>query len=293
MGKLKIVKAKMLATIQDRGRFGYRKYGIPQSGAMDIQSLNQANELVCNPKDYPGVEISLQGLTLKALEPTAIGICGGEVDMKINQDEVKMNHAHQLLPGDELIVSPLRKGVYSYLAISGKIQGQYDFKSISTYVLAGFGGITGKPLQPGDVLITEDAPLFTEKVANPSLASEKLPCIRYLEGPETFALKSELDGVNFMVGKESNRMGILLNGPTIESSVKEIVSSGVIPGTIQLLPNGSPVVLMNDGQTTGGYPRIGKVIDKDLGKLAQVRPGHSIVMLKASISEAIAASLNK
>ncbi len=283
MGRLKILKVKMLATIQDHGRFGYRKYGIPQSGAMDVASLNQANYLVGNRRNSAGIEISLQGLILQAQAATAIALSGAEVVAKINETQISMYHSYELKPLDTLIISAPLNGVYTYLGIGGALQGQYDFGSIATYLMAGFGGLEGRPLEKGDELRTiDDPPFYKRSIAYEEEALFNKVIIRYMQSPESACLQTELDEMVFTIGRESNRMGIRLEGHAVSSEVKEIVSSAVTPGMIQLLPDGSPIVLMKDCQTTGGYPRIGKVLDADLGKLAQLMPGTSFTFKKVS-----------
>ena len=284
MGKLKVVEAKMLATIQDLGRFGYRQFGIPQSGAMDPSALNQANLVVGNPKNYPGIEISLQGISFEAIEKSVIAVSGATAILKINGNQEEMYQTYELKKGDELTISAPKKGVYTYLGIGGKLLGQYDFGSISTYMLAGFGGLRGKPIQTGDVLFTEGGSAFTPR----SIKSDDVSGgpIRFVCGPESHMMQGALDKSQFKIGRDSNRIGVLLEGSPISASVKDITSSAVIPGTVQLLPNGLPLVLMNDCQTTGGYPRIGKVVNADLGRLAQKRPGESIIFRQVAIQAA-------
>lgn len=286
MGKLKVIKASTLVTIQDQGRIGYRQYGIPQSGAMDLHALYQANLLVGNPKEFAGLEMSLQGIKLEVLEPTIVAVTGARTIIKINGKTVEMDQTHELTPGDKFSVSAPMEGVYSYMGIGGKLIGQYDFGSLSTYLLAGFGGLNGREIRSGDVLLTENDPVFSEKKEpvkgfNPN----KEAVIRFIESPESSLVK-ELDALTYQIGNESNRVGIQLKGEPLDSSTKEIISSAVVPGTIQLLPSGLPIVLMNDCQTTGGYPRIGKVIDADLGRLAQLSAGMVFTFCKISLEEA-------
>ena len=277
MGALKIKRAGALSTIQDQGRFGFRQFGIPQSGAMDLQAMHNANFLVGNDPGWPVIETAMQGLEFEATKKTIIGICGAQVSVNINGQSVQMNQSFALKEGDIVVISAPQKGVYSYLAIAGKIKATEDFGSTSTYLLAGFGGIDGRALKAGDLLESSGESKFENRSAKDTDDSaEEIKTIRMIKGPEWKLLKDLPDRMTFQINPSSNRMGVRLEGSALAVDGKEIVSSAVIPGTVQLPFNGLPIVLMNDCQTTGGYPRIGKVIDADLGKLAQLRAGQKL-----------------
>ncbi|MEP1096716.1 MAG: biotin-dependent carboxyltransferase family protein [Cyclobacteriaceae bacterium] len=277
MGKLKVIKASGLSTIQDEGRFGYRQYGIPQSGAMDVVAMHAANELVGNSPDSPVIETAIQGLTLEAAEDSIVGLTGAEVSLTVNGNKTAMNTSIQLTKGDVLTISPPLTGVYSYLGIGGDLVATEDFGSKSTYLLAGFGGLSGQRLGKEDVLETKNAPSFKKKSIKKKANSQaEVQTIRIMKGPEWSLLKDLPERMIFKIDPSSNKMGIRLQGDPIGVDGKEIVSSAVIPGTIQVPSNGLPIVLMNDCQTTGGYPRMGKVIDADLGLLAQIPAGGKI-----------------
>lgn len=272
MGKLRVIKAGPMATVQDKGRFGFRQYGIPQSGAMDFSLMKKANYLVGNPDESPVIEFAMMGLKLEAIKPTIIGIAGASA--KVNNEEITSKN-YLLSVGDMLEISKPH-GVYGYLGIGGLLEAQKDFGSYSTYIMAGFGGIEGRGLKAGDILETHDESVFEPTtLARQNLAPEP-STIRIMKGPEWSMLKESPEGKTFTVDAASNRMGIRLTGESLKCDGSEIVSSVVIPGTIQLPSNGKPIILMSDCGTTGGYPRIGKVIEEDMGKLAQVRGGDKV-----------------
>ena len=272
MGKLKVLKVGALSTIQDEGRYGYRQYGIPQSGAMDISAMHDANHLVSNQLKWPVVETAIQGMKLEALEKTTIAVTGATVVMEINDRQIPMNTSHQLNKGDFLSISKPTNGVYSYLGIGGELNASKDFDSCSTYVMAGFGGLEGRQLKKGDILETKDGALFEERAIKREAETSDVETIRIIKGPEWKFLKDLPERTTFEKDPSSNRMGIRLIGNSLGIDGEEILSSAVIPGNVQLPPNGIPIILMNDCQTTGGYPRIGKVINEDLGRLAQLNP---------------------
>lgn len=274
MGKLKVIKSGPLALIQDKGRFGFRKYGIPQSGAMDMQSMRLANQLVGNGLENPIIEFALTGLKLEALEPTSISIVGAQVKLNGSQSDLA---AMVLGVGDQVEVAA-PSSVYGYIGIGGKLHAQDDFGSCSTYLLAGFGGIKGQPLQAGDIVQTigNSAPQPAEVLASSEV---KVSDIRILKGPEWHFIEGELNGKIVEVEPSSNRIGVRLKGEELRCSNSEIKSAAVIPGTIQRLPNGQLIVLLNDCQTTGGYPRVAQVVEEDVGKLSQVKAGLHVRLL--------------
>ncbi|MEO1253763.1 MAG: biotin-dependent carboxyltransferase family protein [Bacteroidota bacterium] len=274
MGKLRILKAGPITTVQDFGRFSYRRYGIPQSGAMDKESMIAANRFVGNPEDHPVIEYAITGMTLTVEEATVVSVIGAPVT--VNHKQVS-SMIIDLKEGDLLEISgPFYN--YAYLAIGGLLTAQKDFGSYSTYVRAGFGGIEGRVLRKGDVLMTKEEAVGSREVEVPSRGSEGLAEIRIMKGPEWGVLKELPSSKPFKIDPSSDRMGIRLAGEKLEANFREITSSAVVPGTIQLPPDGQPIVLMNDCQTTGGYPRIGKVLDEDLGRLAQIKPGKLILL---------------
>ncbi|MEP0986001.1 biotin-dependent carboxyltransferase family protein [Ekhidna sp.] len=272
MGQLKVIKSGPLATIQDFGRFGHRRYGIPQSGAMDKEMMKFVNEMVGNPDHFPVVEFALMGLRLEVLESTALAVVGASI--KLNGLSID-NRGIIAKQGDVVEISAPEQ-VYAYVGVAGKIEPQAHFGSVSTYLMAGFGGISGRSLKSGDELVSEGASLTIRDLKNIERKIESPVIIHVIKGPEWDILQDDIQEKSFEVHPSSNRMGIRLKGNKLNSNYREIATSAVIPGTIQLPSDGQPIVLMNDCQTTGGYPRIGKVVDEDLGRLAQVRAGDNI-----------------
>lgn len=272
MGRLRVIKSGPMATIQDFGRFGYRRYGVPQSGAMDPEMMKRANEIVGNPHHFPAVEFALMGLKLEAVEKTSLSVVGAS--LKVNGILTEVN-GQILNEGDQVEISAPDQ-VYAYVGIGGKIKVEEHLESVSTYLMAGFGGIDGRSLRASDELISDNMTLGIQKVESVKKKIVNPVLVRFIKGPEWKLLQDDIESKTFEIDPSSNRMGIRLKGDLLKNDYQEIASSAVIPGTIQLPANGIPIVLMNDCQTTGGYPRIGKVVDEDLGKLAQVRAGSKI-----------------
>ena len=274
MGSVRIIDVSPLATIQDLGRFGYRKYGIPQSGAIDPAGMQLANKLVNNDEMAPVIEFALGGVQLEVVEPCTLGVFGAA--LKLDGQPVRENAVAATKGAVVELSSP--KLVYGYLAMGGKLIAEKQFDSFSTYLPGGFGGNKGRLLRKGDLIQTSEVGSIQ------NIASRAAPgqIIQFYEGPEFASIESSIGATDYQIDPVSNRIGIRLIGKPILSSISEIKSSAVVPGTIQLLPNGQLVVLMNDCQTTGGYPRIGKVYAKDLWKLGQTKPGNSIRLKQIS-----------
>ena len=278
MGKLKITKSGPMASVQDIGRFGYRKYGIPQSGAMDREWMTAVNQMVNNPDAYPVIEFAISGISFEALAETTIAVVGAEVWV----NDQAAPQAIKAVKGDQIRVSPPYQ-VYAYLSIGGLIEAKKDFESFSTYPLAGFGGIDGRYLKAGDEIETLGSPMPNPDYPVVERKTSEVTEIRIMQGPEWASLKELPRLETFQVATSSNRMGIRLEGARLDCDYQEIASSAVVPGTIQLPSDCQPIILMNDCQTTGGYPRIGKVIDEDMGKLAQLKPGKSVRLILETI----------
>lgn len=270
MGRLKVIKASPMSTIQDFGRFGFRQYGIPQSGTMDKEWMITANKLVGNTVDYPIIEFAMQGMTCEALEETHISVVGAR--LRVNGKDQSQQSVR--LDNGDIVEISAPNHVYGYLAIGGLLQGKEEFGSVSTYTMAQFGGMEGRVLRKNDELVSIGKGEMKEVEISERNNQDVLD-IRIMKGPEWDFLKELPNVKTFLVDPSSNRMGIRLIG-SLACDFREITSSAVVPGTIQLPSDGNPIVLMNDCQTTGGYPRIGKVLDEDLGMLAQVRSGGEI-----------------
>ena len=277
--------AGLLTTVQDRGRYGYQKFGMPVSGAMDVFSLELANLLVGNDPGDACLEATISGPGLEFTSATWIAITGADMDPHLNGQGIPMNTAVDVRQGDRLGFRGLRSGCRSYIAFAGGIAVPPVMGSRSTYLRAGIGGFNGRAFIPGDEL-----PLG-EPIDNPRL--KKIPeglipeykheqTIRIISGPEAHyfevaGLRSFLS-TEYTVTAQSDRMGYRLSGEPIshKEGMTNITSAGISLGTIQIPGDGQPIILMADRQTSGGYSRIANVITVDLTLLAQMQPGDNI-----------------
>ena len=301
-----VLNAGLLTTIQDIGRTGSQKFGVLVSGAMDSYSMRIANLLVGNDEREGVLEITLFGTKLQFEEDTLIAITGG--DLQTTVDGIPVANWRPLIvrKGSILKFGFAIEGCRAYLAIAGGIDIPVVMESKSTYMVAGIGGFKGRALQQNDQLsfgsLTEsNDKVFTliEREGTPDWAVPHHPLvnlastqtIRFIEGTEykhfDDASKQRLVREPYVVTPQSNRMGLRLEGQALSLTEKlEMLSEGVTFGTIQLPPNGKPIILMADRQTAGGYPKIGQVITADLGSLSQVKPNATLYFKLITHAEA-------
>ncbi len=294
---LEVLDGGWLTTVQDLGRPGYERYGIPVSGAMDFFALRVANGLVGNPPGAAGLEITLVGPVLAATEPCLIAVTGADLTFQVDGREMPMWMSVFVRRGSVISFGGRRRGCRAYLAIAGGIEVPPILGSRSTYLPGRFGGLDGRSLQPGDRLpigpVSGHLPEQAGRRSPPHLipAWDDSPTVRVVPGPqddhfipeglETF-FRSE-----YQILPTSDRMGYRLEGLPVAHRRAEIISDGVPPGAVQIPPDGQPLVMMVDHQTTGGYPKIATVITADLPLLAQCVPGESRVRFRAvRVSEA-------
>ena len=294
---LEILAPGPLTTVQDRGRFGFGRYGVPPSGAADPFSLRVGNLLVGNPEDAACLEITVIGPKILALTDTVIAITGADLQPAINEKPLEMWCSHLLGKGETLSFKGPRSGCRAYLSLGGGISVPDIMLSKSTNLAAGFGGLEGRPLKKGDALYSDspDRYLKTEPRSFdnkfiPSYAKEQR--LRVIFGPQDdhFPLKAKETFLNspFKVTPQSDRTGIRLAGPYIEAKkgLKEsIISEGVVPGTIQIPGDAQPIIILGE-TVTGGYRKIATVISADLPRLGQLKPGDSVHFLSGSMQEA-------
>jgi antagonist of KipI len=299
-----VLKAGLLTTVQDLGRYGYQRAGIIVSGAMDSLSLRLANLIVGNEFLAAGLEITLIGPSLRFEVDSIIAICGGNFTPTINKEEISLNKPIYVKKGDHLEFGQPKYGTRCYISFKGGIQIEQVLGSRSTCLPAKFGGLNGRALQTGDKLPLVDLSFNNSVKINwklsfyyNSLLFNTEP-IRVLKGRQYHLFDDEsmklFHTASFSLTKDMNRMGYRMDGPALRLiNQQELLTEGVAFGTVQVPPNGQPIILMADRQTTGGYPKIAQVISADLPRLAQLKPGDSINFVEVSIFEAQKLALNR
>ncbi|WP_276496333.1 biotin-dependent carboxyltransferase family protein [Pontibacter litorisediminis] len=310
---IKVLKSGLLTTVQDFGRYGYQQQGVVVGGAMDKLALRIANLLVGNSENAAGLEITMQGPELLFEQDTVVALGGADLSASINEMPVHLWRPTLVKAGSILRFGRPIDGNYSYLAVAGGIHVPVVMGSRSTYLQAGIGGLQGRALQKGDSLSFEVAPetaqlLFSELLLHakkeesftqsswwpePELLPkyEPNPLLRAMPGLEfNWFAENSRDYIwqqKYKCTPQSNRMGYRLQGTTLAlEEERELLSTAVSFGTVQVPPQGEPIILMADSQTTGGYPRIAQVITADLPKLAQVQPGGVIQLQEVTLEEA-------
>lgn len=272
---IEVLKSGLQTSIQDLGRFGYRNYGVPNSGCMDLISAGFANLLLNNSKDAAVLEITLIGPKLRFLVDTIIAITGAEIKLSINNTPISNNKAYRIKKDDILSFGKLTKGARTYLAVKNGIKSEVKLASRSQ-----FSQITKKScLEKGDCIEIEQG--FGDFKETPGILNQSHQFyeaneIEVLPGPEfrSFSKKEISKSVNtcFSISSQNNRMGYQMNESVIPNTIS-MITSPVIPGTVQVLPSGNFVFLMRDSQTTGGYPRIFQLTEKSISILAQKKTG--------------------
>lgn len=294
MKLLKILRPGPLSTIQDLGRSGYGQYGIPTAGAMDAWALQVANLLVGNPRYATGLEMTLKGIKAEVLARTSLCITGGSGINTLNGRAIDNWWTFIVEPGDILDLGVITHGCRAYLSVSGELDVPKVLGSSSTYLPALLGGLNGKALSRDDLLSCQP---ISKRSPPRRLSANLIPhysdvcTLRIVPGlhrelfpPETLNL---FYSTVYKVTAQSNRMGYRLQGHALSPEKSAaLVSDTVVFGAIQVPPDGQPIILAADHQTTGGYPVIGVVSSVDFSALAQLRPGQRIRFRPISLDEA-------
>lgn len=308
---ISVLNSGLLTTIQDRGRYGYEKYGVIVSGAMDQYSMRIANILAGNEENEGVFEITLIGPALNIKKGNLISITGADISPTINGKRVPMERPIYLNEDCVLKFGKCVNGCRAYIAIAGGIDVPVVMDSKSTYLRCGIGGQDGRALKKGDVIdigekrrasldIIEKLKTINKKESfvytkwyakGLNIKHDSNIYIRVFEDMQFKNIKEEsikeFFNEPFIIDSKSDRMGYRLNGPKIELSEKiEMISGEVSFGTIQIPPDGNPIILLADRATAGGYPKIAHVALYDIPKLVQLKPNDKIIFKKITLKEA-------
>lgn len=295
MSSIKILKAGFFTTVQDLGRQGYQRFGMPVAGVMDNFSYRVANFLVGNNEGEAVLEATFLGPELEFLDEMVIAVTGANMKPKLNGKEIPMWESVKVNRGDKLALGGIVNGIRSYIAFSGELDIELVNNSKSTYAKSGIGGFKGRKLLDKDELnIKISNNLFPGKYLDAKFVPEfkKKNNIRVILGPQDDyfteeGINSFLNANGYKITKEADRMGYRLEGEVIKHKEKaDIISDGALFGSVQVPANGSPIILMADRQTTGGYTKIATVISSDLPKVSQMGSDNEIVFEKISLEEA-------
>jgi len=276
---IKVINPGFYSSIQDLGRFGSQNFGVPISGSMDQFSADIANKVIGNNSLEALIELTMTGCSLKFENDTAIAITGSDMSPKLNGLSIEMYSVIEVKYGDTLSFGRIKYGFRTYIAFRGGINAEKVMESKSMYV-----GLTKnfKINKNDEIYLNDSSPSLNKKhkaSMNKLALSDEIECYK---GPEYSKLttqnKEELLSTQFSISNNHNRMGYVLN-QKIKNTIKPIITSHVMPGTVQLTPGGDIIILMRDSQTTGGYPRILQLTDKAIDFVAQKRTGSLIKFL--------------
>ena len=289
----------MLSTLQDTGRFGHQQYGVSVNGPMDEWSHRVANALVGNPEDAAVLECTLNGPRVSFSEDKLIALCGAVMRIVADGQPVPCGRAVLLRRGVVLEVGERINGVRLYIAVRGGLAPEPVLGSRSTNVRAGFGGFKGRALKKGDRvplgpvpgdgakltierrMIQSGLPLVWTLPVDVAPPSHPANALRFIPGPHWSAFTAQaragFESEPYKVTLQSDRMGTRLHGPSLKlTQPMEMVSEATVFGTVQVPPDGQPIVLMADRQSAGGYPKLAYIASADLPVLAQAMPGDAL-----------------
>lgn len=291
---IRFLKAGLQTSLQDLGRQGFRRYGIPNNGALDPVSLQIANWLVNKPLNSACLEITQAGPVIEFTEDMAIAVTGAHFELSIDDIPVDMHQTLLVSKGEQLTFGKLVNGVRAYLAFSAEAGLPKIMNSYSTNLMANFGGFEGRAFNNNDTLTLKNhfVPEVKETPKELQLQFGDNYQIRFIQGREWPCFSKDMQQqflqTSYQVTSQSNRMGMRLKGCALKTEKPlSMTTTPITPGTIQIPPDGQPIITLADGQTTGGYPRLGQVITADLPVLGQLKANDSVSFQRIDIDDAI------
>ncbi len=280
---LRVIEPGPSTTVQDAGRFGYQRFGVSASGAVDVLSLAIANRLVGNPAHAAALELTMAGGVFEvAADALAVALCGADMPLAIDGAPAAPNRTHLLRRGARIEIGMARSGLRACLAVGGGIGVPPVLGSRATHLRSGLGGVEGRALRAGDLLPGEPS---APPVAPLQLRHDRRPyfggMVRIVAGPQADAFEPHamqiLTHGRFRLSTQIDRMAARLDGPILPfRDGFNIVSDGIVAGSIQVPGHGHPLVLLADRQTTGGYPKIATVVTPDIALIGQRRPNERV-----------------
>lgn len=309
--RITVVRPGLLTTIQDLGRYGFQQYGVTVGGAVDGPALRIANWLAGNDEGAAALEMTLAGPVLRFETDALIALSGADFHPTIDGVPVPLGRPIALRAGAVLSFSGAAWGSRAYLAVAGGLDVPEVMGSRSTDLRARLGGLQGRALREGDVLtggwpsrwaeltwcrLASDSPGSSRFQAAPWQAAFAGPpgpegLIRVIRGRHYHlfepSARERFFSAEYLVTPQSDRMGYRLRGPALTTGKREeLISEAVCTGTIQVPPDGQPIILLADRQTTGGYPEIALVATVDLPRVGQAKPGDRLRFREISVEEA-------
>ena len=280
---LEVVEAGGLATVQDSGRVGWRRFGVPLAGPMDRIAFQAANLLVGNSPDAAVLETGAGDIILRAMVDCVIAVTGAGDQLSVNSWDFPLWGSYFVRGGWTVRLMKRGFGMWVYLALSGGFDVSPTLGSRSTYLRGRFGGLDGRPLQPGDILKSSEPPHTLMESAARNMAKDARPIygpqpiVDVILGPQSDRFTADdlatFFSTRYRLSPSSDRMGYRLEGRPLLSAQPDLTSEGMAIGSIQVPADGQPIAMMADCATTGGYPKIACVTSAALPLLAQCTPG--------------------
>ncbi|HSV91815.1 MAG TPA: biotin-dependent carboxyltransferase family protein [Desulfobacterales bacterium] len=294
-----VLSPGLLDTVQDLGRWGHQRSGVPVTGAVDDFSLQVGNLLVGNPRGAACLEMALRGPQLRAASDVVVALCGADLGASLDGEPAPRWKSVAVRAGQVLSFAQTHAGTWGYLCIAGGIEVLTVLGSRSTCLRGRFGGFDGRALRPGDTLAAGTpsrgarAGRFLRPSDVPVYGTHAV--VRAVPGPQAGRFEGHaLDtffSARYTVSRRADRMGYRLEGPVLAAEGgHDILSAGVVAGAVQVTGDGAPIVLLADRQATGGYVLIAVVASADLARLAQLAPGSTLSFSRATVDEALAAA---
>jgi antagonist of KipI len=289
---LEVLEAGLLTSVQDAGRAGYRRVGVSSAGPMDARAHAAANRAVGNPAEAAALECTVVGPRLAFLSPVRFAVAGADLGAVLERADlgswpVPLGAGVLARPGNVLRFTGARAGGRAYVALQGGIDVPVVLGSRATDLSSAFGGFSGRALASSDRLAVCAAAAagLSARESPPELPARSVT-VRVVLGPQADHFdereREAFLGSPWRVSATSDRVGCRLEGLSLRhAGPAEILSDGMVPGSIQVPPDGQPIVMMADGPTTGGYPKIATVVSRDLPLVGQLVPGQGEVRFEA------------
>lgn len=301
---VQVLKPGLLTSVQDGGRPGHAAFGVGRAGAMDGPAWQLANALVGNRAGEAALECTLLGPTLRFVHAAVIALTGAPIEARLDGESLPLWTTCVVPAGSVLQLGGMAQGCRSYLALRGGIDVPLQLGSRSDDLHGGIGHVGGRALRGGDMLAIGTAPALpclpaATALRTPGWCLDPQPWFDFAAAPLALLRGSHwccldadsrgrLHGAHFRVSRDANRTASRLDGQTLRLDAPlELVSEGVLPGTVQLPPSGQPIVLLAEAPVTGGYPRIGQLAAVELPRLAQRRPGDVVCFRETTLDEAL------
>uniref|UniRef100_A0A486XN26 Allophanate hydrolase 2 subunit 2 n=1 Tax=Rheinheimera sp. BAL341 TaxID=1708203 RepID=A0A486XN26_9GAMM len=292
MSGFTVLAPGVLSILQDSGRFGKGGLGLTTGGPMDAPSAAWANRLMGNHSNATLIECSVGGLQLRAETHSFIAVTGAILPVSINGKAVEQWTVHQVQPGDLIELGMVSKGLRVYVAVAGGFSIAPEFGSTATVLREGIGGINGNKLQAGDILAAQTV-IKLQRLGLPASYRPQFTqtlTLRLIEGYQASSFsateRQRFYLNSYQVTPQADRMGYKLKGAAIQCQQTQLLSEGICYGSVQIPPDGQPIVLLNDRQTLGGYPKIGSVLSLDCALLAQAGAGTEVYFTPISPHQA-------